>query len=387
MASKTSVRSVLAFIHLWAGLILFIPFVLLGLTGSVLVFHHEIMDWQAGDMVRASEGPARPAAEIIEAARAKAPDNLVPAFLSLPDHPGEAASVRFVPQGGSMRGPGAVQVFVDAVTLEVKGTSSGGNPLIRFIHNLHANLMLDRETGRSVVGWLGVVMFILGVSGLVMWWPRKGGWKAAFTVKWRATALRVNRDLHGAAGIWMLIVFLVVTVSGIYLCFPQTMGSAIRATLPGDDPRAINRLRVKPVAGAEPMPHADAIALAQEAVPDAQVLNVAFPTEPGRPLRVRMGREGYLHGAPAITVMVDPWARTVAAISDPKDFTAGETIQAWQRGLHGGEGLGWVWKILVFLSGLLPLLFSITGITMWWIKRQRRQGEKAGAAALGVPGE
>lgn len=387
MASKRTVRSVLTFIHLWSGLILFVPLIVLGLTGSVLVFHHEIMDWQAGDMVKASDGPARPIPEIIEAAQKNAPENLVPAFLSLPGHPGEAARVRFVPEGGNMRGPGGVQVYIDPATLEVRGTSSGRNALIGFIHNLHASLMLGRRTGRSVVGWLGVVMFVLGASGLVMWWPSNGAWKAAFTVKWRASALRLNRDLHGAVGIWMLIVFLTVTVTGIYLCFPQTMGSAVRAALPGEDPRAVFRMQVKPIAGAEPMPHADAIALAQQAVPDVRILNVVFPTEPQRPLRVRMGREGYLHGAPAITVMVDPWARKIAAISDPKDFTAGETIQAWQRGLHGGEGLGWAWKVLVFLSGLLPLLFSITGIAMWWIKRRRRQGSRAGADALRVPGE
>lgn len=270
--------------------------------------------------------------------------------------------------------------------LELRGASSGGNALIRFVHNLHANLMLDRTTGRSIVGWLGVAMFVLGVSGLVMWWPSNGAWKAAFTVKWSASALRLNRDLHGAVGIWMLAVFLTVTVTGIYLCFPQTSGGAVRAVLPGEDPRAVNRLRVTPVPGSTPMAHAEAIALAREAVPDARILSIVFPTQPENPLRVRMGREGHLHGAPAITVVVDPWARKVIAVSDPRHFTAGETVQAWQRGLHGGEGLGWAWKILVFLSGLLPLLFSLTGIAMWWIKRRRRSIRPA-RAPVGAPGE
>lgn len=387
MASKRSVRSVLTFLHLWAGLILFVPFVLLGLTGSILVFHHEIMDWQAGDVVHASEGSARPIPEILEAAGSGAPAGLVPAFLSLPDHPGEAARVRFVPEGGSLRGPGAVQVYIDAATLEVRGVGSGGNALIRFVHDLHANLMLDRETGRGVVGWLGVVMFLLGVTGLVIWWPANGAWKAAFTVKWSASALRLNRDLHGAVGIWMLIVFLAVTVSGIYLCFPQTSSTAVRAVLPGDDPRAVNRVRVRPVPNAQPMPHIEAIAMAREAVPDARILNVAFPSEATRPLRVRMARDGHMHGAPSITVMVDPWARKVAAISDPKDYTAGEIVMARQRGLHGGEGFGWIWKILVFLSGLLPLLFSVTGIAMWWIKRRRRSDVAEAGAALRAAGE
>ena len=34
-----------------------------------------------------------------------------------------------------------------------------------------------------------------------------------------------------------------------------------------------------------------------------------------------------------------------------------------------------LWTVLVFLSGLLPLLLAITGLTVWWKKRQARKGE------------
>jgi hypothetical protein len=36
-----------------------------------------------------------------------------------------------------------------------------------------------------------------------------------------------------------------------------------------------------------------------------------------------------------------------------------------------------VWKILVFLSGFLPALFVLTGASMWWIKRVRRESPVA----------
>jgi len=38
--------------------------------------------------------------------------------------------------------------------------------------------------------------------------------------------------------------------------------------------------------------------------------------------------------------------------------------------VHAGQALDWVWKLLVFLSGFLPLLFALTGPTMWWLKRR-----------------
>jgi uncharacterized iron-regulated membrane protein len=45
---------------------------------------------------------------------------------------------------------------------------------------------------------------------------------------------------------------------------------------------------------------------------------------------------------------------------------------AWQRPIHQGTGFGPVWRFLVFLSGLVPALFVVTGLIMWAKKRKRR---------------
>jgi uncharacterized iron-regulated membrane protein len=37
-----------------------------------------------------------------------------------------------------------------------------------------------------------------------------------------------------------------------------------------------------------------------------------------------------------------------------------------------GGVIGDFWRFLVFLSGLVPTLFIVTGLVMWWKKRQRR---------------
>lgn len=45
---------------------------------------------------------------------------------------------------------------------------------------------------------------------------------------------------------------------------------------------------------------------------------------------------------------------------------------ALQRPMHDGQGLGPIWEFLVFLAGLVPLLFVVTGTIMWLKKRKRR---------------
>jgi uncharacterized iron-regulated membrane protein len=57
-------------------------------------------------------------------------------------------------------------------------------------------------------------------------------------------------------------------------------------------------------------------------------------------------------------------------VRDPTDYGANNKFLAWQRALHSGSGLGMVWWLLVFISGLLPPLFAGTGVTMWWLRRR-----------------
>jgi uncharacterized iron-regulated membrane protein len=386
-ASVPSVRRILGLIHLWIGLILCLPLAIIGLTGSVLVFEHELEDLFGPEPQRASDGPSRPIAEIVEAAGAAAPKGFAPLFFVAPEEAGDPAVVRFGQPGRGGPG-GGVQVLVDPAALTVLGRRSPNNQsLLRQIFLLHANLLVRDRSGREVVGWLGIVMLALGVSGLVLWWPRAGRWRAAFSVKRGARGVRLHRDLHGATGIWGLVVFIVVSFSGVYLAFPQTTGAVIKSVMPARDLRATAQaIRVQPVRGAERMSADAAVAMAQAAVPDAEFRAVALAGRPDQPYRVSLAPPGHEHGAPIIAVFVDPWAQRVIEVRDPRAYNAGETVMAWQHALHAGAGLGWVWKVLVFLSGLLPTLFAITGFSMWMLKRRSRRTAAARAASqVAVP--
>ena len=73
------IRRIIGQIHLWSGLVLFAPFVILGLTGSVLVFEDELNEafGPAASHI-AARGAARPPSDIVAAARAVAPAGFVP---------------------------------------------------------------------------------------------------------------------------------------------------------------------------------------------------------------------------------------------------------------------------------------------------------------------
>ena len=206
---------------------------------------------------------------------------------------------------------GSLQILIDPVSLELLETQQAMSGWVRFFHDLHGHIFIAGGLGREIVGWLGVAMLVLGCSGLYLWWPKSGQWKAAFTVRRTAKGIRFNRELHGAVGIWSLVLFMVVNFTGVYLAFPQQISAAVNTVWPGRDMRAAQfQARVEPMRGATAIGLDEALALARERVPDARFLNAFLPTRPDQALRIGMIRQGHGEGAPAITVIIDPWRKS-----------------------------------------------------------------------------
>jgi uncharacterized iron-regulated membrane protein len=162
----------------------------------------------------------------------------------------------------------------------------------------------------------------------------------------------------------------------------------VRSLAPARDLRAAPR--IEPVPGAAVLDGAaldEAVALAAAALPDGRPLTVALPARPGEPLRVSLALPGHRHGRPTATAFVDPGARRVIELRDPRAYSAAESFLAWQRPLHAGQGLGQPWRLLVFLSGFLPILFAVTGASMWWLKRRNRRVAEARRLAALQSGE
>ena len=82
--------------------------------------------------------------------------------------------------------------------------------------------------GRQIVGWIGVVLLVAAVSGMWLWWPRREVGLAA--LGWRR-GLKVSANIHHVGGVWIALPLIVVTVTGIYISFPQT-SRAVVGTFP-----------------------------------------------------------------------------------------------------------------------------------------------------------
>jgi len=352
----------LRLIHRWLGLFLALPLILEGLTGAILTVEPVIPNW--GSAVR-SEAPASPN-RLLEAARAASPaDMRLTRYVPPTDERGPA--LVHLARADAPRGAGMV-LRLDPATATPLGPPEPEAGVLDWIRRLHTNVLLPQWGGRQLVGWLGAGLLLVSVLGLPLWWPR-GRWQDGFSVPRGARGLLLHRRLHGAAGIWLWVMLIATSTTGIVQGFPQTARAALG--LPAGGPPRLGR----PAPGTTvPRPDLDgALRLAAQAAPGTVLRMAILPSGPSDPIRVFLGRPGTEGVSTSITLTVDAEASRVLSLATPASASAGETALRWAHDLHFGQGFGPVWRALTVATGPALLLFAVTGTAIWLGRRRNRR--------------
>ena len=356
-------------IHRYLGLVLCIPLVLQGLVGATLVFQKEISAMLLRQNHVFVEGEMQSPRRLIEVAQPKMPEGFVASLVKIPAEENSPAVIRFTKNGEKTL---MLEALIDPVSCEVLKIKNPETDFFRLIRKFHTSLFISGENGKTAVGIFGFVLLFMGLSGLVLWWPKKGNLQRALTFKFASKGKKFHRDLHGAVGFWFLLPLMVVSFAGVYLTFTPATSAVILSIFSGQDLRATAaEFKVEPQKNA--LTFDSVVSLATSAVEaDEKLLSINLPAKPNQPYRVNFAPKNYRDGEPSITVFVDQFEQKIIEKRDPNFYASGEKIIAWQHALHTGEGFGIVWKITVFLVGFLPLLFSFTGIVLWLKKKKER---------------
>ncbi|HEY4211880.1 MAG TPA: PepSY-associated TM helix domain-containing protein [Steroidobacteraceae bacterium] len=81
--------------------------------------------------------------------------------------------------------------------------------------------LLGGRSGLLVNGIGALVVALMIVTGVVLWWPRRGYWLRSITIRTGVSARRFNRELHNALGFWLLIFIVMWVVTALYFAFPN----------------------------------------------------------------------------------------------------------------------------------------------------------------------
>ena len=132
-----SFRKGLLKVHLWLAIILSLPMVLIGISGSALLVQREILNHSHPSATATGERKTIP--ELIAAAQKAAPQGAIAKRVDLPPSTGASASVRFTPKEEDKP---ELDIFVDPVSLNLLGSEDviERGPILAFLITLRANL-------------------------------------------------------------------------------------------------------------------------------------------------------------------------------------------------------------------------------------------------------
>ena len=371
MALRPTVR----LLHRWLGLTLGLLLVLIGLSGSLLVFNRELDSALNAPLFhnRAACGAIIDADAAVAQLQRHFPQARV-STLTLPHEEGGSYRLQFKAPGVALN-----EAMLDACSGELLGARDrealalNRAHLMPLLQRWHA-MLLQGKAGRAALGYLALIWLAMLLGGLLLAWPLKrglAGWKRALSVKLNQNALRSHFDLHRAAGLLAVPLMLATAFTGVYNGLPELMRSAVGQV--ADVAPEHRRIALEPLAAGETAISwgAARAAAAPYLVNGVQLL--ALSRQPERGLfQARLLRPDDWQRTGTLRVLIGLRDGKVVGVVNPLDGKSGDRFIAALFPLHSGQLGGAAGRVIVALSGLLPALFFITGISAWILRRKRK---------------
>ncbi|MGO9237055.1 MAG: PepSY-associated TM helix domain-containing protein [Methylocella sp.] len=386
------IRHFFVWLHRWAGLLMTIFLILVGLTGSLLAFKSDL-ERLICPQIYATPRPGVPPldlATLAERAEILVPKGrVVSVFLTEPDQALVAILPREDPTTGKPYELDFVQLFVDPWSGEELGRrrfgdlSQGLINLMPFIYTLHYTLALGAP-GAWVLGIVALVWTIDCFIGFYLTLPVSSGafwqrWKPAWLVKWKASAYRLNFDLHRAGGLWVWPMLLIFAWSSVMLNLPSVYdwvtGGVLDYLPPSEQytatsppPNEIPRLDFRAALSTGERLMAEQATKYGFSVHRAVILYrdngvYSYFAKSSRDIRDK---------AALTSINFDADTGALRSLNLPTGQHSGNTISAWLYALHMADVFGLAYRIFVCVLGLVIAMLSVTGVYIWWKKRKAR---------------
>lgn len=414
-------RPLLVLIHRYVGLTMAGFLLVAGLTGSLLAWNDELEAAISPALFRAvPPGPdARPLDPLTLRERVQAlyPNAFV-ARAPLAVEPGRSLVFRLsaLPDPATGAAPDLPndQVFVSPYTGEVLGERKRGDitqglkNLMPFIYRLHYSLALG-AVGSYAFGIVALLWTLDCFAGAYLTFPARQrnraqrapgkGWLArwwpAWKVRWTGGSYKLNFDLHRAGGLWPWAMLFVLAWSSVAFNLSEVYDPVMKALFAHQPDEARGRSpaapQFEPGIGWFEAREIGRRLMAEEArsqgfvVLREDVLSYD-PLEAQYRYRVHSDRDLSQHWG-GTQVRFDADSGALVHVWLPTGAAGGDTIRTWITSLHMAALWGVPFRLFVCALGLGVAMLSVTGVVIWWRKRQgrvkmagKRMAEEASAA-------
>jgi sulfite reductase (NADPH) flavoprotein alpha-component len=370
------------FIGITAGTVL----VIIGLSGATLAFKDELLDVMNPGVRHVpveTRAPLTPA-QLSNIAAAEHGQRV--ASITMYAQAGAAPRLFFAPKNGQRRGESIyVHPYTGATQPALMGTG-----FFEWTESLHRWLLLPRDPGRQVAGALALCLLGLALSGLYLRWPRRPlDWRTWLSFDPALKGRSFLWNLHAVAGTWCLVVYVALTLTGIYWSY-DVVRDNIDAWA-GKPPRMAQAPMKKGTGKEKEAPAVD-IGLAwssfQQHAPGWTLASMRLPTRAGEAVQFTWLASDAPHERARSRMSIAPADGTLTENEPYSQQALGVRLVNIIYPLHMGTYFGLPGRIIVTLASLGLPLFAITGWMLYLGRRKARRAVQAQRALLaGIPGK
>ncbi|GAP93906.1 PepSY-associated TM helix domain-containing protein [Leptolyngbya sp. NIES-2104] len=358
-----SFRNTIFTVHRYLGLFVGLILVVVGLTGSLLVFEHETDDWiiqqRFGRVIHQEQRLSIGAiVETVQATYADHPDWKIAQVQMLPSQ--EFYTVR-------LNRPDQTQweVFVNPYIGSVIGDRQRETALFNRALTLHYQLFAG-EIGMKIVGVAALMLCVLSLTGIALW----SGWRKfflGFEIKWNAHPKRVHYDIHKVAGIVTAGFLSAIALTGFCWNFYEQTEPLIYAATFTPKPPEVQSTVTK----SKPLSLDEIIRRSNTALPGAVNTFVILPSSPDGVFHIFKklpeDREDFIS-----SVKLDQYSGKVLQVKDSRTANLGDRVLNAFTPIHYGTFGGLPTRIFYVFVGFAPTILMITGFVMWWYRKRRK---------------
>lgn len=381
--------------HLIAGLVAGVVILSMAVTGLIISYEAQLIDWANRDLRVSPPAAGAPHLDIdtlLAKVHETKPD-LNPSGITWKADPAMPVTLSLGKEG---------VFFANPYTGEFLG--EGHRAWRDFFHaatEWHRFLTgtgLPKEVGKAITGIGCLIFSLLLLSGIYLWWPRHWRWANVRAVILFNPGLRDrarNWNWHNVFGFWSALQLLCIILTGLIMSYgwannllftltgsepppprerpvaegkreagPSGSGGMGRPEGPGRrDSRESGPAAPPPsLAGLEPL-----LAQARQRIPDWASMSLRMPQKPGAPFPLMVDRGG--RGQVQLRTMLNLDVAQGKVLPSPDDLqqqSLGRRLRMYARFLHTGELFGFIGQTVAALCTISTILLVWTGFALAW---------------------
>jgi uncharacterized iron-regulated membrane protein len=342
-----------------------IPLLVICISGSILVFKHELDSLLIGDQVRVNTSEQTsierlPLDQLRDTVNLAYPDYETVGWVIYLD-PDRADQMYLIERGTDEWS----YLLLNQYTGEILSQPRlHDHWFTDWLLELHYTLLLG-DFGLLSSAIVGVALFVLGLTGIFMY---RKFWKTLFLLRWDARLILYFSDLHKTVGIISAPILLILAFTGTWWNITSYLYELEEHTDGHEHPVMQDRLYN------DTLSIDGLVSEAQNQIVGFQATYLSFPYEAGLPFT-------FWGDVPTGNILTSEYSSTVSFDSqtgehldnfDIREAGIGSKIIDSYRRLHFGDFAGLTSRILWALLGMSPLILGITGITIWWQRKLKR---------------